>query len=54
MKTQRRDGILGFHPYFDIRHNQDYRTFSCTLHLYFTLEEIPLEATARGQVIESR
>jgi len=33
--------MLGVHPYFDIRHNQDGTVFSSTRWLYFTLQEIP-------------
>jgi hypothetical protein len=40
METQKRDGILGFHPYFDIRHNCDSRVVSCTRRPQFTVKEI--------------
>ena len=35
-ETQNGDGILGFHPYFDIRHNQDGTVVSCTRRTHFT------------------
>ena len=41
METQRGDGILGFYPYFDIRHNQDGRVVSSKLQPHFTPTEIP-------------
>jgi hypothetical protein len=41
MKTQKRDGMLGFHPYLDIRHNQDGRVASSKRRLHFTRKKIP-------------
>ena len=32
--------MLGFHPYFDIRHNQDSRTVTSTRQPHFTSKEI--------------
>jgi hypothetical protein len=42
MKTQRKDGMLGFHPYFDIWHDFDSRVVSSTCQPHFTLQEVPL------------
>jgi hypothetical protein len=36
MGTHRGDGILGFHPYFDIRHDQDGRVVSSRCRPFFT------------------
>jgi hypothetical protein len=41
MKTQRRDVILGFHPYFDIRHNLGGTIDSFTRPRHFTPKKIP-------------
>ena len=45
MKTQKGRGVgvgmLGFHPYFDIRHNKKGRAVSCTRQSHFTHREIP-------------
>lgn len=35
------DGMLRYHPYFDIRHNQDSRVVSSTCRPHFTPKEIP-------------
>jgi len=35
-ETQREEEMLGFHPYFDIRHNQESRAVSCRLRPHFT------------------
>jgi hypothetical protein len=40
METQAKDGILGFLPYFHIRHNSNGRVASCTRRPHFTLQEI--------------
>ena len=40
MDTQRRGGILDFHPYFHILHNQDVRTVSCARRLHFAPKEV--------------
>jgi hypothetical protein len=34
-------GMLGFHPYFDIRHNLDGRVVSSTCRPHFSPKEIP-------------
>jgi hypothetical protein len=50
MKTQTGDGMLGFDPYFDIRHNYD-GTVSSTHWPQFTPKEIPwYSILLRGQV----
>ena len=36
----RGNGMLSFHPYFDIRHNQDCRVVSCTRRPLFTFKDI--------------
>ena len=41
MKTQSGDGMLGFHPYFDIRYNADGRIVGCKCRPHCTLKEIP-------------
>jgi hypothetical protein len=41
MKNQRRDGILGFHPYFDIWHNQNGTGVSSMHWLLLYPKEIP-------------
>ena len=41
MEIQRREEMLSFHLYFDIRHNQDGRVVSSTGRPLFTLKEIP-------------
>jgi hypothetical protein len=40
METRRGDGMFGFHPYFDIRHNLDGKVVSCTRRPHVTLKEI--------------
>ena len=42
MVTQRGDGMLGFHPYFDIRHDYGDRGVSCRRRPHFGPKEIPL------------
>jgi hypothetical protein len=44
MKSQRRDGMLSFRPYVDIRQNQDGTAVSCTHRTHFTLKEIRLHS----------
>jgi len=39
MKTQKKDGMLGFHPYFDIQHNQNDK--SCQLYVPAVLTPPP-------------
>jgi hypothetical protein len=41
MKTQRGDGMLGFDPYFDIRHNYDGTEVSSTHWPHNTPKEFP-------------
>ena len=41
MEIQRGNRKLGFHPYFDIRHNQDARLLSSRRRPHFTPKEIP-------------
>ena len=41
MKKQRCDRMLGFHPYFDILHNQDGRVVSSTHLPHFAPKKIP-------------
>jgi hypothetical protein len=41
MKIQRRDGMLSFQPYFDIRHKTEGRAVSYTHRPHFTAKEIP-------------
>jgi len=50
MKTQRGDGILGFHPYFDIRHYQDGRAVSSNLQPQFTHGNSSVLISFRGWV----
>ena len=42
------DGTLGFHPYFDIRHNLDCRIVSCTCQPHIRPRKIP-RATECGE-----
>ena len=39
-RLKRGDGMLTFHPYFDIRHNNDGEVVSCTRRPHFTPKEI--------------
>jgi len=41
MKIQKGDGMLGFHPYFDIRYYAGGRVVSSTLLPHFTPKTIP-------------
>ena len=41
IETRKGDGMLGYHHYFHIRHNQDRRTVSCTRRPIFTPKKIP-------------
>jgi len=41
MKVERSDGNLAFHPYFDIRHNQNGRVVSNAHRQQFTREGTP-------------
>lgn len=41
MKVERSDGMLGIHPYFDIRHNQDGRVVSFARRPHFTSKGTP-------------
>ena len=41
METQRGEGMLCFHPHFDIRHNYDGRVVSYTRRPHLTLKKIP-------------
>ena len=40
MKVEKSGGMLGFHPYFDIRHNQEAKAVSSASRPRFTRKEI--------------
>jgi len=52
MKTQKRDGMLVSHPFFDTGHNYDDKVVSCTLRTHF-IAKVLLNANRRDRSLEN-